>query len=315
MRRFDKLKNIEKANILAEQRYLETKGFVNESENKVITEETFSDLFDFLNTDPNKMTQGSAYYVADLNSSMNKNSVDDKGNNIPNPMYGKLYKHTRFLFKWEDTYTKAMDRVDPEHVHGKRSGTYEKVQGYDVLETGKSGLYLPIIPTGSEYQYVVDNNGNMEVIDKETAKKYLRPMSPSTVSAIEAGKPSFRPLIIDKVAKITGGGSVWKNPNFKGVYMGPGSNMSESNISEEKGINNIEAANQAFLDMKPEIEQKRKEEEARLNPYRIKDYKLIPLDDKGDRGWDREVKDDGDSWVPGKSHVYTKDSKRLNRDL
>ena len=32
MRRFDKLKNIEKANMLAEQRYLETKGFVNESD-------------------------------------------------------------------------------------------------------------------------------------------------------------------------------------------------------------------------------------------------------------------------------------------
>ena len=32
MRRFDKLKNIEKANMLAEQRYFESKGFVNESD-------------------------------------------------------------------------------------------------------------------------------------------------------------------------------------------------------------------------------------------------------------------------------------------
>lgn len=223
MRRFDKNLNIQKVNLLAEQRYLESKELLKEELMNLIKEEQFTDLFKFIAQDPKKMTQGSAYYVADLNSSMNKNIVDDDGNKIPNPMYGKLYKHTRFLFKWEDTYLKAMDRVDPEHIAGKRSGNYEKVQGYDVLETGKSGLYLPIIPTGSEYHYVVDNNGNMEVIDKETVKKYLRPISPSTVSAIEAGKPQFRPLIIDKVAKISGGGNVWKNPNFKGVYMGPGS--------------------------------------------------------------------------------------------
>jgi hypothetical protein len=313
MRKFDKLKNIEKANILAEQRYLEKKGFVNESENKVITEETYDDLFHFLNTDPKKMTQGSVHYVADLNSSMNKNIVDDEGNKIPNPMYGKLFKHTRFMFKWEDTFTNAMERIDPNYVPGQRSGHYEKIDGYKVLEKGPNGLYLPILPTGSEYKIFVDNNGELEEMDKEAAKKFLRPASPTKTET--PTKAAFRLLMLDKIAKVTGGGNVWKNPNFKGVYMGPGSNMSESNISEEKGINNIEAANQAFLDMKPEIEQKRKEEEGRLNPYRIKDYKLIPLDDKGDRGWDREVKDDGDSWVPGKSHVYTKDSKRLNRDL
>lgn len=55
-----------------------------------------------------------------------------------------------------------------------------------------------------------------------------------------------------------------------------------------KGINNQMAVKQAFLDMKPEILKKREYENS---PY---DY---------------------DNWVVGQSHVYTKESRRLNKKL
>lgn len=191
----------------------------NESKN-LINEEIFSDLFNFLEKDPRKMSQGSVYYVADMNSSMNKFIVNDSGEKVPNPMYGKLFKHTRFMFKWENTYAKAMEKINPDHIMGKRSGTFEKIQGYDVLESGKSGLYLPIIPTGSEYNYVfIGDDGESKILDKEMVKKYLKPASPSQNNQ---NKSDFRLLIIDKIAKLTGGGNTWINPNFKGEYKGVG---------------------------------------------------------------------------------------------
>jgi hypothetical protein len=45
MRRFDKLKNIEKANILAEQRYFEEKGFVNENTLPIQENTSMSEFF------------------------------------------------------------------------------------------------------------------------------------------------------------------------------------------------------------------------------------------------------------------------------
>jgi hypothetical protein len=184
----------------------------------LITEEVYNDLFQFLEQDPRKMTMGTAYYVHSMDSYMNKNIVGQDGVKMPNPMYGKLYKNTRFMFGWSDTYGRAVERKNPEHVMGQRSGTYEKVQGYDVLETGKSGLYLPIIPSGSESTYSVLEDGVWSPISKDEVYQYLRPVSPSSGGS----GVNFRPLIIDKVAKLTGGGNVWTNPNFKGKYMGPG---------------------------------------------------------------------------------------------
>jgi hypothetical protein len=58
----------------------------------------------------------------------------------------------------------------------------------------------------------------MKPIDKETVYKYLRPSKPSGGSGVD-----FRLLIVDKIAKLTGGGNVWINPQFKGSYMGVGS--------------------------------------------------------------------------------------------
>jgi hypothetical protein len=182
---------------------------------RLLTEEVLSDLFTFLETDPKNMTMGTAYYVASMDSYMNKFITNPQGEKIPNPMLGRLFKNTRFIFKWQDTYGKAMDRKGLQEM--ARRGVYDKIQGYEVLETGKSGLYLPIIPTGSEATYSVLVDGQPVGISKEEIAKYLRPMNQPYAPI------TFRPLIIDKVIKLTGGKNVWINPNFKGPrYLGIG---------------------------------------------------------------------------------------------
>ena len=107
----------------------------------------------------------------------------------------------------------------------RRSGEFEKVEGYDVLEKKGDNTYLPIMPTGSEASYSVLENGEFKLIDKEMVKKYLRPSGPSSGGS----GVDFRLLIVDKIAKLTGGGNVWINPNFKGSYMGVGS-LEENDI-------------------------------------------------------------------------------------
>jgi hypothetical protein len=250
MRRFDKKHNIEKANLLAEQRYLESKGLINEDETApydgnmnytdaykeeqaykqngglyegdedMLFEERFNDLFKFLDAkDPQKMSQGNAYYTAPLGSSyMNKYVKDEEGNKTLNPYYGRILKHTRFNFGWADTFRRAEERRTGGDVElGARSGQYDKVKGYGVLEKGKSGFYLPILPTGSEYTFTyVDDNGNQQPIEKEEVEKYTKPPRPSD------GKSKFRPLIINRISKIQAGGNKWINPEPEFKYMGPG---------------------------------------------------------------------------------------------
>ena len=50
------------------------------------------------------MTNGTAYYVASMDSSMNKFIMDANGSKIPNPMYGRLFKHTRYIFVYIFNY-------------------------------------------------------------------------------------------------------------------------------------------------------------------------------------------------------------------
>jgi hypothetical protein len=213
-----------------EQAYKQNGGLY-EGDEDMLFEERFNDLFKFLDAkDPQKMSQGNAYYTAPLGSSyMNKYVKDEEGNKTLNPYYGRILKHTVFMFGWADTYKRAEERRTGGDVElGARSGQYDKVKGYDVLEEGKNGYYLPILPTGSEYSFTyVDDNGNQEPIEKEEVKKYTKPPRPSD------GKSKFRPLMINRISKIKAGGNEWINPKAEFEYMGPGNvNENVSDISE-----------------------------------------------------------------------------------
>ena len=199
---------------------LDTVAHAMKKENEVIdegllTEDRIDDFFTFLAKDPNNKSMASAYYTAPV--TMNKTIIGDDGIKIPNPMYGKLFKNTRFMFRWGDVYKDAVERVNPEHEFGERRGTYDKVEGFKVTEMGKSGLYLPILPTGSEANYSIMENGQWSVIDKNEVRKYLPPYRGSSASGVE-----YRQLIVDRIAMIKSGGNEWVNLHFKFKYLGPG---------------------------------------------------------------------------------------------
>jgi hypothetical protein len=182
---------------------------------QLLTEEKIDDFFKFLAKDPNNKSMASVSYTNPVK--MNKFILDDQGMKVPNPMLDKLYKNTRFMFRWQDTYKNAMDRVNPDHEMGQRSGTYDKVEGFEVLEMGKSGLYLPIIPTGSDSTYSILENGQWSPISKEEAYKYMPKASEANPNAVP-----MRALIVDRIYKIKSGGHEWTNPNFKLKYLGQG---------------------------------------------------------------------------------------------
>jgi len=191
------------------------KEILTENTSTNLSEEVYDDLYKFLDNKVQKMSTGTAYYVSDMTSSMNKKLADG----TPNPMYGRILKNTRFIFRWNDTFKRALERQGVERELGTRKGQFEKVEGYELLEKGRSGLYLPILPTGSEYEFTyLKDDGTSQPISKQEVKKYLRPPSPS---ALEKG-PQYRLLIVDKIVKLTGGGNIWTNSQFKGTYKGPG---------------------------------------------------------------------------------------------
>ena len=186
----------------------------------VVEERYSNDIYKFLDQDPKRMTVGTAYYISSMNEYMNKFIVDKFGKKVPNPMYDKIFKHTRFIFGWRDTYERAMKRINPDYVVGPKSGNYKPVKGYDMLESGKNGLYFPIIPTGTEYVYVICNNGGCRVADKNEVKPFFKETDRSYWAA--EGKAPFRQLIVDRAVKITGGGHEWINDRIKGKWLGIG---------------------------------------------------------------------------------------------
>ena len=191
------------------------KQIIKEQQN-LLKEEKINDFFEFLSKNPAKTSGAAVYYTAP--APMNKNILDTDGNKKPNPMYGKLFKNTMILFRYGDTYKRAVERSGVDHEFQKRRGDFEKVEGFDVLETGKNGLYLPVLPTGSNYNFSVrDENGNWTPIEKEEAKKYLAPYNNNS-----ANKTQFRVLLVSNIAKISAGGNTWNNPDFQYEYLGPG---------------------------------------------------------------------------------------------
>jgi hypothetical protein len=257
----EEVTRLRKITLLENEKKQIEKQLINEM---LLNEETYRDSVDltsniddlpglknFLDQTLRNMTQGTAYYVNSMNGNMNKFIVDDMGNKIPNPKHGKLFKHTRFLFRWQDTYNRTMERMrergdlPSDYTPGKRSGTYEKAEGYDMVEKGKSGLYLPIMITGSEYVITeVNENGEHHIVEKNDIKKYLKQTDYSSSSGID----NKRQLILAKTHKITGGGNVWINTGINEKYMGPGESLQERfqqrNIIKEHYINPVMLANE-----------------------------------------------------------------------
>jgi hypothetical protein len=202
-------------------RMQELAGLIKESaESSLIKEEKIDDFFHFLERNPKKGSFAYVYYTRPL--AVNKSFFDIDGEKKPNPYYDKILKHSRYRFSFEQLYAETMAKKNPEYAEqerGDRRGQYEKVAGFDYLEMGKSGLYLPIMPTETKSTYSVkEPNGENKIVSYEDLKLYLKPPSSSSGSGIK-----YLQLIVDNIAKISAGGNTWVNPNFKhDEYLGPG---------------------------------------------------------------------------------------------
>lgn len=183
-------------------------------ESYVISEvEKVDDFFNFVEKDPRLNTWAFVYYTSNLDAYLAKRSS--------NPMVGKFLKSTRYKIMFGQTYKRATELKNPEYVVQQRKGGYEKIQGYNILEFDKSGnLVLPIIPLESRYVIVVMGDGGVQ--DKfqrtyELQEKYGQFFIPSFFG--ERGAPAsgteFRALKVDSISRISAGGAVWDNPNFK----------------------------------------------------------------------------------------------------
>ena len=209
MRKIDKLKNIHDANLLSEQRYLESKGFINEN---IISEETIDDFYNFIETDPRKCTYASLQYMHIYNTGLSKPKN--------NPFYNKFIKITNFQFKWGSTYKDVVTRTNPDWEFQKRKGEYEKIQGYSVLERDANGdEVLPITnPSvlGESIIIVLDENNNEKerFPSKELKERYGEHFQNSAFKPkVYASGSAQLPLKVKSILKIKAGGKEWTNPH------------------------------------------------------------------------------------------------------
>lgn len=180
-----------------------------------LTEENINDFFNFLEQDPQKKSFAYVYYTSPVK--LNKSYFDENGVRQLNPMFGKLYKNQQIKFNYGAAYKEAMLKQNPEHEFKARRGEYEKIQGYDVLDTGKSGLYLPVMPLSNKSSYSIQNeDGSWSPVEFDAIKQYFPPQRESI-----PGAPQVRQIIVDRIARISAKGNVWTNQNFIYKYLGP----------------------------------------------------------------------------------------------
>lgn len=181
--------------------------------NEDVEKKEIDDFFNMLEQDPKKNSFAYVYYVAPFDSSMNKTIKNNLGEKTPNPMYGKIFKNTVYLFNYGKTYKEAIEKKNPEWEIQKRSGNYEKVDGFSVLEFGKDGkLILPIADPIVKYSSYIYYDGNeLKLITKEELTPYLPERKPYE----SASGVSFRNLNVDRVYKLSAGNAKWINSSFK----------------------------------------------------------------------------------------------------
>lgn len=181
----------------------------------ILKEENINDFFNFLEKDPRKKSFAYVYYTAPV--SMNKFIIDENGNKIPNQMYGKIFKNKQIKFNYAETFREVMGKKNPDYVMGTKRGNYDKIGGYEVIEYGKSGLYMPVLPKQSKTTYSLFDNGTWTPVEKSEIQKYLK----QETKYQNNDKPIYNQLIVDRIARLSAGGHVWNNPNFIYKYLGP----------------------------------------------------------------------------------------------
>jgi len=179
-------------------------------------------ILDFLENMPKRGSFGYIFYTAPV--SVNKFYINDNGEKELNPMAGKLFKNTVFKFQFDKSYSRAVEikneKTGDDYEVGARNSGYKDVEGYNMLLSGKSGLYFPIVlddfRTDQNSNYALMNDaGNYEVVSKEEIQKYLKPVSGTSTFV------DYRSLIVQRVFQIRAGGRTFINSEFPYEYLGP----------------------------------------------------------------------------------------------
>lgn len=182
-----------------------------------------SSIIDFLKQMPKnaKGKIGYVFYTAPV--AVNKFYIDDDGLKKPNPMVGKLFKNTAYKFRFDHSYKRAVEikneKTGDDYEIGARQSSYSDVEGYNMLLSGKSGLYFPIVlenpKTDQSSNYMILNDtGGYDIVSKDEIKKYLKPVSGSTYV-------DYRSLIVQRVYRINASTRTFNNPEFPYEYLGP----------------------------------------------------------------------------------------------
>lgn len=178
--------------------------------------QTIDDFFEFLNRHVNKATFAYAYYTYPVTLNKTIGTRENPSKEL-NPYAGRIFKHQPHEFRWDYSYAESMKRKHGDDFEFKGSNAkYTNIEGVKMLQEGKNGLYLPIVPTGGggfRPVYTVD----WVITPKEELLSILPPKSPSTM-----GLPETMKLFVPKLAGVSAGGAVWKNPDFEFRYMGQG---------------------------------------------------------------------------------------------
>lgn len=168
-------------------------------------------IIDFFNTLKNSECQNmaaSVYYASPLK--LNKTYMEGD-NKLPNPLYDKVLKYKTIEFNYGDNFKDAVLRVNPDYEFKGQKALYEKVNGSDILVTGKNGLYLPILPLKSESSYKLEfKDGLMLTVLFEEVKKYMPEVKERT-----EGVPIVNQLLVSRISKIESEINFWINYDFE----------------------------------------------------------------------------------------------------
>lgn len=174
----------------------------------------FDDLFYFLAT-PRSKSQASVYYAT--SDTFDNNLAKPK----TNPMMGRFFKYSRFMFKFDRSYAEEVAKVNPDWQIQAAKGNYKKVEGFSMLKELNGTLRFPIIPTGTETLGIFlmdeDKKTLLQTMDWNTLKeKFGQYFMPSTFTPKTSGSGVFQlRLKVDSIVLIKAGGKDFPNPHFQ----------------------------------------------------------------------------------------------------